>query len=104
MRAVVRRRKSWPLPSDQAAKHSRCYPTYADAIHDRLVHNARRIELPGESLRRARGKARPSGARLWITARSASLIKGLSVHRHPTSRRNKRTCTPLSALTRPPSR
>ena len=31
-------------------------PTYADAILDRLVHNAHRIELTGESLRRARGK------------------------------------------------
>ncbi len=31
-------------------------PTYADAIMDRLVHNAHRIELTGESLRRARAK------------------------------------------------
>ena len=31
-------------------------PTYADAILDRLVHNAHRIELVGESLRRARAK------------------------------------------------
>lgn len=31
-------------------------PTYADAILDRLVHNAHRIELVGESLRHARGK------------------------------------------------
>ena len=31
-------------------------PTYADAILDRLVHNAHRIELSGESLRRERGK------------------------------------------------
>jgi DNA replication protein DnaC len=31
-------------------------PTYADAILDRLVHNAHRIELAGESLRRTRGK------------------------------------------------
>jgi DNA replication protein DnaC len=27
-------------------------PTYADAILDRLVHNARRLELEGESMRR----------------------------------------------------
>ena len=27
-------------------------PTYADAILDRLVHNAHRIESTGESLRR----------------------------------------------------
>src|SRR5258705_6886476 len=31
-------------------------PTYADAILDRLVHNAHRIELAGESMRRTRGK------------------------------------------------
>ena len=31
-------------------------PTYADAILDRLVHNAHHIELTGESLRRTRGK------------------------------------------------
>ena len=31
-------------------------PTYADAILDRLVHNAHRIELTGESLRRIRAK------------------------------------------------
>jgi len=35
-------------------------PTYADAILDRLVHNAQRIDLSGESLRRRRGaKATP---------------------------------------------
>jgi DNA replication protein DnaC len=31
-------------------------PTYADAILDRLVHNAHRIDLTGESLRRSRSK------------------------------------------------
>jgi DNA replication protein DnaC len=31
-------------------------PTYADAILDRLVHNAHRIDLSGESLRRTRAK------------------------------------------------
>ena len=31
-------------------------PTYADAIMDRLVHNAYRIELRGESMRRHIGK------------------------------------------------
>ena len=29
-------------------------PTYADAVLDRLVHNAHRIDLNGESLRRNR--------------------------------------------------
>jgi DNA replication protein DnaC len=33
-------------------------PTHADAILDRLVHNAHRIELTGDSLRRKR-KADP---------------------------------------------
>jgi DNA replication protein DnaC len=32
-------------------------PTYADAILDRLVHNAHRIDLTGDSLRRTREKA-----------------------------------------------
>lgn len=32
-------------------------PTYADAILDRLLHNAHRIELRGESMRRPRAKA-----------------------------------------------
>ena len=31
-------------------------PTYADAVLDRLVHNAHRIELAGESLRRTQAK------------------------------------------------
>ena len=31
-------------------------PTYTDAILDRLIHNAHRIELTGESLRRGRAK------------------------------------------------
>jgi len=31
--------------------------TYADAILDRLVHNAHRIELTGDSLRRTRPAA-----------------------------------------------
>ena len=33
-------------------------PTYADAILDRLVHNAHRIELNGESMRRTRKPGR----------------------------------------------
>ena len=32
-------------------------PTYADAILDRIVHNAHRIALKGESLRKARTDA-----------------------------------------------
>src|SRR5713226_7625171 len=33
-------------------------PTYADAILDRLVHNAHRIDLAGDSLRRTRPKSK----------------------------------------------
>ena len=36
-------------------------PTYADAILDRLVHNAHRIDLAGESLRRRPAKIEPKG-------------------------------------------
>jgi DNA replication protein DnaC len=32
-------------------------PTYADSILDRLVHNAHRINLAGESLRRRRARS-----------------------------------------------
>jgi len=31
-------------------------PTLADGILDRLVHNARRIEMRGDSMRKSRGK------------------------------------------------
>ena len=34
-------------------------PTYADAILDRLVHNAQRLNLSGDSLRRSRTKSIP---------------------------------------------
>ena len=33
------------------------HPTYADAILDRIVHNAHRIELVGDSMRRTRLKS-----------------------------------------------
>jgi DNA replication protein DnaC len=32
-------------------------PTYADAILDRIVHNAHRIELDGETIRKTRSRA-----------------------------------------------
>jgi DNA replication protein DnaC len=35
-------------------------PTLADAILDRVIHNATRIELSGESLRKTRAKEAPS--------------------------------------------
>jgi len=37
-------------------------PTIADAILDRLVHNAYRIELSGESLRKQRSPATASSS------------------------------------------
>jgi len=33
------------------------HPTLADGILDRLVHNAHRIEMKGDSMRKNRGKA-----------------------------------------------
>jgi DNA replication protein DnaC len=36
-------------------------PTYADAILDRLVHNAQRLNLSGDSLRRTRSKTPQKG-------------------------------------------
>ncbi len=39
-------------------------PTYADAVLDRLVHNAHRIDLNGESLRRTRKPGR-KGRKAW---------------------------------------
>ena len=36
-------------------------PTYADAILDRLVHNAHRIDLAGDSLRRTRSTTSQQG-------------------------------------------
>ena len=40
---------TWPLPE-----------TLTDAILDRVIHNATRIELSGESLRKTRAKEPPS--------------------------------------------
>ena len=45
------------LPVDQWHKII-ADPTYADAILDRLVHNAHRIELSGDSLRKTRSRHR----------------------------------------------
>jgi hypothetical protein len=61
-REIIRLKASSPVddrhvPAPLSAWHEVIGdPTYADAILDRLVHNAHRIELTGESLRRARGK------------------------------------------------
>ena len=46
-------------PGDRERRHHESVgnPTYADAILDRLVHNAYRIDLTGDSLRRTRPKS-----------------------------------------------
>jgi DNA replication protein DnaC len=36
-------------------------PTVADGILDRMVHNAHRIEMRGDSMRKKRGGAEPAG-------------------------------------------
>jgi DNA replication protein DnaC len=65
-------------------------PTYADAILDRLVHNAYRIELRGDSMRR-RKPGLPARATITITgsARSAPSLrtptKKVSARRSPTA-------------------
>jgi len=46
----------------QVRRHTRWYeqigdPTLADGILDRLVHNAHRIEIRGDSMRKNRGKS-----------------------------------------------
>jgi len=50
------------MPTERLAmRHARDVirdPTYADAVLDRLVHNAHRIDLNGESLRRTRKPGR----------------------------------------------
>ena len=48
-------------------------PTYADAILDRLVHNAHRIELAGESLRRTQGRLDPTSRPVTTIHRPARL-------------------------------
>jgi len=45
-------------------------PTIADAILDRLIHAAHRIELRGESMRKMRTRAGDEGNRQAGTARS----------------------------------
>ena len=58
-------------------------PTYADAILDRLVHNAHRIDLAGESLRRRRSRSIHKG----LTA-GLQLAKKRSPARRPPARRH----------------
>ena len=50
-----------PLLARGGAKKARLwtYPTLADAILDRLVHNAHRLNLTGESMRRKISSTKP---------------------------------------------
>ena len=58
-------------------------PTFADAILDRLVHNAYRLELKGDSMRKRR---RPSARRYHLgamnQARVASLRQEIGLRRN----------------------
>jgi DNA replication protein DnaC len=47
-------RSAYCAPDDPERRHHEklCDPTLADAILDRVIHNAYRIELAGESLRK----------------------------------------------------
>ena len=55
-------------------------PTIADSILDRLVHNAYRIELNGESMRKKRGRKPEEGARERV---STVLRWGKGLKRRP---------------------
>ena len=61
-------------------------PTYADAILDRLVHNAHRIDLAGDSLRRTRPRA--SRKRLTAAAIPAKNPRSAGRLKRATSCRN----------------
>ena len=69
---AAQRRDLMEIVDDRHDRADRCWPpkspwptgtasigdaTYADAILDRIVHRALRIELPGESMRRVRATA-----------------------------------------------
>ena len=62
-------------------------PTLADSILDRLVHNAHRIEMRGESMRKKRGKRevkqRSAGQKLWKRRAKNALGNASAI---PTSR------------------
>jgi hypothetical protein len=54
-------------------------PTFADAILDRIVHNAYRLELEGESMRPNATKAKPEPALETTIAPTAKPAKNMSV-------------------------
>jgi DNA replication protein DnaC len=59
------RRDFWEICQDRYQVRSTRWqeqigdPTLADGILDRLVHNAHRIEMRGDSMRKNRGKPNP---------------------------------------------
>jgi DNA replication protein DnaC len=58
---LIRRRRSTVVTSQVPVTDGHGligHATYADAILDRLVHNARRIELSGDSMRRPKHPSR----------------------------------------------
>jgi hypothetical protein len=59
-------------------------PTYADAILDRLVHNAHRLDLSGDSLRRTRSKPADVARRLRLDLRATGCGSGRDRHRSST--------------------
>ena len=70
-------------------------PTYADAILDRIVHNAHRINLPGHSLRRAhqQGIKGVTCARIYVPFRSAAQQAARSLRRYLRAR-ERAACHP----------
>ncbi|MCS3476249.1 hypothetical protein M2212_003095 [Bradyrhizobium elkanii] len=64
-------------------------PTYADAVLDRLVHNAHRLDLTGESLRRTLPPPEsPEPVTLW-TCRCAWTAQPRCPHAHSNRRRKE---------------
>jgi IstB-like ATP binding protein len=87
--------------TDRGSWRSAVYgdPTYADAVLDRLVHNAHRIDLNGESLRRTRKPGqKPEPMALW-TCRCAWTTQERCPHAH-SSRRRRPSSRDLRLTTR----
>ncbi len=54
-------------------------PTYADAILDRIVHNAHRIELDGETIRKNRARAGKKERGPWRSIQTQSAQRAATV-------------------------
>ena len=63
-------------------------PTYADAILDRLVHNAHRIELHGRSMR---GPKPPEGDKTSANTESTEVIPDIHAIHSPASSTERKT-------------